>query len=352
MDEQPHIQHTSTRLPSDDYKLMVLLVDDQVMVGETVRRLLADEPNIDFHFCSDPNEAISVAQHVAPTVILLDLVMPGVDGLSLVREYRAHAATRHIPIIVLSTKEGAKMKSDAFAAGANDYLVKLPDKIELIARLLYHSRAYLNRLQRDEAYRALRESQQQLLEANLKLQRLNDMDGLTHVNNRRRFDEYAAVEWERAVRDQSEFSVLIADVDEFKHYNDTYGHLAGDEVLKRIATAVHDSCVRPADLAARFGGEEFAIVLPGTSSAGAQHVAARLREAVESLQIPHQDSAVLEVVTLSVGGATSSPQRGDALLGLIDKADSALYEAKALGKNRVIQAQLPVIGTQASHPRL
>jgi two-component system, chemotaxis family, response regulator WspR len=346
MTNDPHVPKTSMRLPSDDYKLMVLLVDDQIMVGEAVRRLLADEPNMDFHFCSDPNEAISVAQHVSPTVILQDLVMPGVDGLALVREYRAHAATRGVPVIVLSTKEEAKTKSAAFAAGANDYLIKLPDKIELIARLQYHSRAYLNQLQRDQAYRALRESQQQLLEANLELQRLNNLDGLTRLNNRRRFDEYATVEWERALRDQSELSVLITDVDEFKHYNDTYGHLAGDEALRRIAAAVQGSCTRPADLAARFGGEEFAIVLPNTASLGAQHVAARLREAVESLQIAHQGSAVLEVVTLSVGSATGSPQRGDTLLDLIDKADTALYQAKAMGKNRVVQAQTDIPGAR------
>lgn len=342
MTRQFHSHQTSIRLPSDDYKLMVLLVDDQVMIGETVRRLLANEPNMDFHFCSDPNQAISIAEHVAPTVILQDLMMPGVDGLSLLREYRSHAATRRIPVIVLSAKEEPKMKSEAFAAGANDYLVKLPDKIELIARLQYHSRAYLNQLQRDDAYRALRESQQQLLEANIELQRLNNMDGLTHINNRRRFDEYAAVEWERALRDRSEISVLIADVDDFKHYNDTYGHLAGDEVLKKIAMAVHNSSIRPADLAARFGGEEFAIVLPGTSSVGAQHVAERLREAVESLQVPHQGSAVLEVVTLSIGGATGSPERGSALLDLLDKADTALYQAKALGKNQVVLEQLQI----------
>jgi len=335
MQDNSQIQQTPVRLPADDYKLMVLLVDDQIVVGEAVRRLLADETNMDFHFCSDPQQAIALAKHIAPTVILQDLVMPGVDGLSLVREYRAHATTRAIPVIVLSTKEEAKMKSAAFAAGANDYLVKLPDKIELIARLQYHSRAYLNQVQRDEAYRALRESQQHLLEANIELQRLNNMDGLTHLNNRRRFDEYASVEWGRAIRDQIEFSILIADVDNFKQYNDTYGHLCGDEALKRIAAAVRSTCCRPGDMVARFGGEEFAAVLPNTSSIGALNVAERLRQAVESLQIPRQ-SAATEFVTLSIGGATSSPQIDDVLLDLVKKADAALYEAKRLGRNRVV----------------
>ncbi len=162
-----------TTLPSNNYDVMVLLVDDQAMVGEAIRRALANQPNIDFHFCSVPGDAIKVAEQIRPAVILQDLVMPGVDGLTLVRQYRANPATKDIPIIVLSTKEEPAVKGEAFAAGANDYLVKLPDKIELIARIRHHSKAYLNQLQRDAAYRALRESQQQLVDSNTALISLN-----------------------------------------------------------------------------------------------------------------------------------------------------------------------------------
>jgi signal transduction histidine kinase/HPt (histidine-containing phosphotransfer) domain-containing protein len=160
-------------IPEQDYHVMVLLVDDQAMVCEAVRRALASQPDIDFHYCPDAHEAIVVANQIKPTVILQDLVMPGIDGLTLVGHYRANPATRETPIIVLSTNETPQVKGQAFAAGANDYLVKLPDRIELIARLRYHSRAYLNQLQRDEAYRALRESQQQLVENNASLISLN-----------------------------------------------------------------------------------------------------------------------------------------------------------------------------------
>ncbi|HKI70668.1 MAG TPA: response regulator, partial [Verrucomicrobiae bacterium] len=130
---------------------MVLLVDDQAMVCETLRRALAHESNIDLHYCADPHEAINLANRIKPTVILQDLVMPGIDGLTLVSQFRANPATKETPIIVLSTNENPQVKSRAFALGANDYLVKLPDKIELIARLRYHSRAFANQLQRDEA---------------------------------------------------------------------------------------------------------------------------------------------------------------------------------------------------------
>ena len=152
---------------------MVLLVDDQAMVCEAIRRALAHQPDIDFHYCADPAQAIILANQIKPTVILQDLVMPGTDGLTLVSQYRANPATQDIPIIVLSTNENPQVKGRAFAAGANDYLVKLPDKIELIARICYHSKAYLIHMQRDEAYRALRESQRQLVESNAALISLN-----------------------------------------------------------------------------------------------------------------------------------------------------------------------------------
>ncbi len=156
-----------------EYHVMVLLVDDQAMVCEAVRRALATEADVDFHYCSDAREAMSLAIQIRPTVILQDLVMPGIDGLTLVGQFRANPGTKDIPIIVLSTNENPQVKGQAFAVGANDYLVKLPDRIELIARIRYHSRAYLNQLQRDAAYRALRESQQQLIDNNAQLLALN-----------------------------------------------------------------------------------------------------------------------------------------------------------------------------------
>lgn len=178
--------------------LMVLLVDDQAMIGEAVRRALATEVDISFHFCSDPLQAVALAEQIKPTVILQDLVMPGVDGLELLAQYRSRRTLQDVPIIVLSTKEDPKIKSAAFTQGANDYLVKLPDVIELVARIRYHSRSYLALQQRDEAFRALRESQQQLLETNLVLQRLMRSDGLTGLANRRHFDDCLSSEWARA----------------------------------------------------------------------------------------------------------------------------------------------------------
>jgi two-component system chemotaxis family response regulator WspR len=135
-------------------------------------------------------EALAIATQISPTVILQDLVMPGVNGLTLVRHYRENPVTKDIPIVMLSTNDDPATKSESFSLGANDYLVKLPDKIELIARIRYHSKGYLTQLQNDEANRALRASQKQLLEMNIELQRLTNIDGLTAISNRRYFDEY------------------------------------------------------------------------------------------------------------------------------------------------------------------
>ncbi len=144
------------------HEIAVLLVDDQTSIGEAVRRMLAGEEDISLHYCQEPTEAIRKAMEISPTVILLDLVMPEIDGLTLLRFFRANALTRFVPIVVLSTKEEPKTKAEAFALGASDYLVKLPDRIEIIARIRHHSGGYINLLQRNEAYRALQESLEQL----------------------------------------------------------------------------------------------------------------------------------------------------------------------------------------------
>jgi sigma-B regulation protein RsbU (phosphoserine phosphatase) len=158
-------EHASTADPVPaERQVTVLLVDDQAIVGESVRRMLAAETDIVFHFCQDPTKAIDTANAVQPTVILQDLVMPDIDGLQLVKFFRANKSTRQTPMIVLSSKEEPVIKAKAFACGANDYLVKLPDKLELIARIRYHSRGYIALLERNEAYRKLEEAQQIMAE--------------------------------------------------------------------------------------------------------------------------------------------------------------------------------------------
>ena len=132
------------------HRITVLLIDDQAIVGEAVKTMLLDEQDIDFHYCQNPLEAIKMADRVSPTVILQDLVMPEIDGLTLLRYFRANDATRHVPLIVLSSKEEAHTKAEAFALGANDYMVKFPEQLEVIARIRHHSGGYINWLERNE----------------------------------------------------------------------------------------------------------------------------------------------------------------------------------------------------------
>ena len=324
-----------TMKPSDEVsRTRVMLVDDQAIVAEALRRMLADEGDIDYHYCSDPARAIQEAAEFGPTVILQDLVMPDIDGLMLLKFFRSNPATNAVPIIVLSTKEEPKIKSEAFSLGASDYLVKFPDKIEVIARIRAHSRSFLAQKQRDEAYDALREMQQELEVKNAELERLSSQDGLTGIANRRIFDEFIDKEWMRAAREKQPISLILIDIDHFKLYNDNYGHQGGDDCLRRVAQALASTVRRPGDLVARYGGEEFAVVMPGTDAEGAASIADALRSRIEELHLRHEFSTTADHVTISLGVATMVPDGSQQAEVLVAAADKALYEAKESGRNR------------------
>jgi two-component system chemotaxis family response regulator WspR len=325
----------SCSMPAEaEQPIKVLLVDDQPMIVEAVRRMLADQTDIAFHFVTDAAQAFEAAEGIAPNVILQDLVMPGIDGFGLIKLYRESALLKPVPVIVLSAREDPKLKAHGFAVGANDYLVKLPDRLELLARLRHHAAGHISGLQRDAAFLSLRESQRQLAEANIELQKLAALDGLTGIANRRRFDQALHTEWQRASREQRPLSLIMCDVDCFKAYNDTYGHLAGDLCLKRSAAVFTEHLKRPADIVARYGGEEFAIILPETAAEGALQIAEACRAHIEALAIAHTGSAN-GVVTLSLGVATMAPTPALSAETLIERADKALYAAKQGGRNRV-----------------
>ncbi len=322
---------------ASNFRISVLLVDDQLIIVEAIRRMLADQSDIEFHYCTDASLAVATAEKLQPSCILQDLVMPMMDGFELIKSYRTSAALSDVPVLVLSAKEDPKLKAHAFAVGANDYLVKLPDRLELLARVRYHSAGHISRLQRDEAFRFLRESQQNLATANIELQKLAALDGLTGIANRRRFDDVMHIEWQRLQREKKSLSLLICDVDCFKAYNDAFGHQAGDLCLKKVAAVLTENLKRPADIAARFGGEEFVIVLPDTALEGALVVAESCRSHLERLAI---ESATKDhPVTISIGVATMVPSQAATVATLIGRADKALYDAKAGGRNRVCHAE-------------
>ncbi len=321
------------------YQIIVLLIDDQPMVAEAVRRALETEKDIEFNYCEDPTKAVKIANKIHPTIILQDLVMPEVNGLMMVKFFRVNKETAEVPIIVLSTKEDPKIKSEAFALGVNDYLVKLPDKIELIARIRHHSKSYIHHKQRDEAFLALQESQRKLNEANKALEKLSSLDGLTGIANRREFDKTLQSEWNRAIRKEINISLIMMDIDYFKLYNDTYGHQGGDTCLKIVAKVLKEIEKRSADLAARYGGEEFAFILPETNKTGAKEFAGMILNKIRSEKIPHKSSKVCEYLSLSIGVASMVPGRNDTPEIIIQMADKALYYAKENGRNQVAESE-------------
>ncbi|MEC4983053.1 MAG: diguanylate cyclase [Oscillatoria sp. PMC 1076.18] len=188
-------------------------------------------------------------------------------------------------------------------------------------------------IQQSELYR-------QLEIANERLREIANLDSLTGVANRRQFNQVLNREWRRLARDGQPLSLIICDIDYFKKYNDHYGHPAGDKALKKVSGAIAQAAQRAADLAARYGGEEFVVILPNTDDCGAKAVAEKIRAAVKAVRIPHAQSTVSEYVTLSIGVATTIPISSQSPQALIKAADTALYEAKAQGRDRLIQVML------------
>jgi two-component system chemotaxis family response regulator WspR len=316
-------------------KLIVLLVDDQPIIAEAVRRALANDPEIIFRYCQNPKEALELARKIKPTVILQDLIMPEIDGLTMVKIFRADPLTKEIPIIVLSSKEEAELKCKAFSLGAHDYLIKLPDIIELIARVRYHAKSYIHLQERNEAFRALQESERKLAEANNTLERLTALDGLTGIANRRRFDQELKSSWSRATRQSTSLSLIMIDIDFFKLYNDHYGHQQGDECLKQVALVLAMSATRQTDIVARYGGEEFSVILPETGLKGALEIAESMRKNIEELNMEHRASLISDHITISLGVATAIPEQETNPESLLGAADQALYMAKKEGRNQI-----------------
>lgn len=184
----------------------------------------------------------------------------------------------------------------------------------------------------------VRQRTTELEAANHQLEALSDTDGLTGLCNRRKFDRVWEIEWLRAVRHNMPLALAMIDVDKFKDYNDHYGHQAGDDCLKQVATIIAACIQRSGELVARYGGEEFVVVLPGLNAQEASEVVEKIRAAVAARNMPHAPGCGLDVVTVSIGAASRVPQQGQQLTGLIQEADACLYRAKALGRNQVVMA--------------
>ena len=293
-------------------KPKLLIVDDQAINIQVIYQAFAGDYQV--FMATNGQQALSLCHANPPDLILLDVVMPDMDGFEVCRRLKADEATAHIPVIFVTAHSDAAQETKGLDLGAVDFIAKPINPNVVRARVKAHITLKF---------------QSDLLRI------LVFLDGLTGVFNRRYFDQQIAVEWARAARNGSSLSLILLDVDHFKRYNDHYGHQAGDDALRLIASTLKSCLRRPADLVARYGGEEFACVLPETSFDDALSLAHELEHQIRAKEIPHETSEVHPYVTISAGLATRNPQDPGDLAGLIGRADQLLYQAKHTGRAQV-----------------
>jgi diguanylate cyclase (GGDEF)-like protein len=307
------------------FSRVVLIVDDNP-TNLSVLSLALKSAGYKTRVAMDGVSAIEQVQEDPPSLILLDIQMPGIDGFETCIRLKANPAIRDIPVIFITASADLDQKVKGLSLGAVDYITKPFQQEEVLARVKVHMELrFLTQKVQEQAIA--------LQKANQELHRLANLDGLTAVANRRRFDEYLDQEWWRSQREQTPLSLILCDIDYFKNYNDYYGHQAGDVCLKRVAQSIHECLKRPADLVTRYGGEEFAIILPNTSPEGAVHVAQLIQTTVRELSISHHHSQIGSFITLSLGVSSQIPNGDCDAHSLVAATDKALYIAKSEGRN-------------------
>jgi diguanylate cyclase (GGDEF)-like protein len=310
-------------LDSSHGKPKLLVVDDQPINIQVMHQVFGADYQV--FMATNGEQALAICQANPPDLVLLDVVMPGMDGFMVCTQLKANPSTRNIPVIFVTAHSDAAQETHGLSVGAVDFISKPVNPAVVRARVKTHLTL---KFQSDL------------------LRNLVFMDGLSGVYNRRYFDQQLGVEWARAARNSTPLSLIMVDVDHFKLYNDRYGHQAGDDCLRQVALALKSGLRRPADLVARYGGEEFACILPDTGFADALAMAQDMERMVRARNIPHSLSPFDGVVTASLGLATRTSQGAGDAAALVGLADAQLYQAKQTGRGRVCGAQL---GTPTHH---
>jgi len=300
----------------------ILLVEDDKLQAKLTREYLESAGYSVIH-AENGKSAIKSVKTESVDLIILDLILPDMNGNEVCRWLKINEDTRGIPILMLTARDSTMDKVEGLHAGADDYLSKPYNEIELNARIYASLRT---KTLQDE----LREKNRQLEEVLSRVEVLAVTDPLTGLYNRRHFEEIMEKEFARTTRYRSPMSCLMIDVDHFKKINDTYGHRTGDGVLKDIARIIANS-IRKVDTVARWGGEEFIVILPGTGKEQALNAASRIQESIAEHKFPTGENPI----TVSIGIASAPEPSIDTAEKLIDTSDIAMYRAKTLGRNRI-----------------
>ena len=309
-----------------DRKPKILVVDDVPLNVELLRTYLNTAGYLVFE-AGDGEQAMQMVAQKKPDLLLLDIMMPKMNGFEVCKQLKSDPKTRFIPIVMVTALQSIEDKVQGIEAGADDFITKPFNKMELLARV----RSLLRiKFLYDELVKKI----YQLDQAKKRLQQLAITDGLTGLYNYRFFKEQLLHEMDRAARHNLSLSLIMMDIDNFKIYNDTNGHPAGDEVIRRISKLIQNN-IRKIDIAARYGGEEFAIILPEASPESARIVTEKIRRLVEEEPIPFEDKQPNKKLTISLGLATYPMDAKDGKQ-LVSKADQRLYKAKKSGRNRVV----------------
>jgi diguanylate cyclase (GGDEF)-like protein len=322
--------------------MSILIVDDSLVIRQLLKTALTSAGYKDLFFAESAQDAFDRLgmdnpgrTATAVDLILMDIAMPDIDGIEACRRIKTFEQFQDVPVIMVTAEPEVSSLQSAFNAGAMDYINKPINQVILLARVRSALRLKYEMDRRKAREQKLLEVSGLLKEAYENLWQLSSIDSLTGIANRRRFDEAIDWEWWRSVRNGTPLSLIMIDVDFFKDYNDTYGHQNGDSCLKQVADTLKSETKRAGDLVTRYGGEEFAVILPVTPIEGAAIVAEAMRGSVEALNIEHSQSQVSRCVTISLGVATAIPSRNSSLVALIAAADRALYQAKREGRNQV-----------------
>ena len=292
-------------------KELILVVDDSPTNLAILNVVLREVYNV--VTATNGPDALNLSASEEPDLIILDIMMPGMDGYEICDRLKANPFTKDIPVMFVTAMDQERQEAKGLAMGAVDYLAKPVSPPIVLARV---------------------RNQLELKKQRDFLRRLSSVDGLTGVANRRSFEEDFDKEWRRAARHQAPLTLLLADIDHLRAYNDAYGYLAGDDCLKMVAQAMAKSMMRPGDVIARYGGEEFVGLLPDTDAKGSTVVADRLLNSVRAMALPHGHSEAAPIVTISVGIASCLPHRDNDRSGLFKLAGDALYAAKTAGRNQ------------------